>query len=265
MARELSQLPTNRIPPPAQQASETRWNTINTHWTERWLASIGGAALGTYGLFRQDWPGLALSVIGGALFYRGFSGHSYVYQGFGISTKKRQLAERVSVPHLQGVKMEKVLTIERPQQELYQHWRHFEHLPSFMNEVQEIKIIDEIHSHWVVKAPVGKNLEWDAEIINEKENELLAWRSLPGSAIAHAGSVHFLPAPGGRGTEVRVVMEYIPPAGRLGRLIAKILGKEPEIQMREGLRHFKQMMEAGEIPSTEGQPSGRTRTQSRKS
>src|SRR3954463_9795737 len=96
------------------------------------------------------------------------------------------------------------------------------------------------------------------------------WKTSPNAgrqclAIAHAGSVHFLPAPGGRGTEVRVVMEYIPPAGRLGRLIAKILGKEPEIQMREGLRHFKQMMEAGEIPSTEGQPSGRTRTQSRKS
>lgn len=227
------------------------------HPAERWLSSLGGGALTLYGLLRRDRSGWALAATGGVLTYRGMSGHSYLYQGFGIDTNQRELPPATSVPDQYGIKIEKAVTIERSPRELYQFWRHFENLPRIMEHLKEVRVIDETHSHWIVKAPAGKEVEWDAEIINDKENELVAWRSLPGGRIANAGSVHFTPAPGGRGTVVRVVLEYAPPAGRPGAFFAKIFGEEPELQMREDLRHFKQIMEAGEIPTTRGQPAGR--------
>jgi uncharacterized membrane protein len=112
-------------------------------------------------------------------------------------------------------------------------------------------------SHWVAKAPLGREIEWDAEIIAEQENEHLAWKSLPGSAVESIGSVQFSDAPGGRGTIVNVAMQYRPPAGSMGAAFAKLLGEEPGQQIREDLYHFKHMMETGEMASVEGQPSGR--------
>lgn len=229
----------------------------NMHTAERWLSSIGGGTLSAYGLSRRDWPGYILAIVGGILAYRGFSGHCFIYEGLGLDTSQHQLPRSASVPEQRGIKVERVMTIERSPQELYQFWRHLENLPRVMKYLQEVQILDEKHSHWIVVAPAGRNVEWDAEIINDKENELVAWRSLPGSQIANAGSVHFTPAPGGRGTEVRVVLEYVPPAGHAGALFAKIFGKEPEQQVREDLRHLKEHLEAGEIPTTRGQSSGR--------
>jgi len=231
--------------------------TVNMHWIERCLSSFGGATLTLSGFYRHDWTRFALSALGGALLYRGLSGHSFLYQVLRINTNRRTLPSNASVPHRQGVKVEKVLTVERSPQDLYHYWRYFEHFPQFMEHIKEIQILDEKHSHWVVNAPARKQVEWDAEIIADQEGQLIAWRSLPGSSIAHTGSVHFQPAPGGRGTEVRVVLEYVPPAGLPGVLVAKIFGKEPEQQIREELRHFKEFMEAGEIAGTRGQPSGR--------
>jgi uncharacterized membrane protein len=227
------------------------------HTAERWLSSIGGGVLTLYGLLRRDRPGWALAAAGGVLTYRGMSGHSYLYQGIGIDTSGRELPPSTSVPDGYGIKVEKAVTIARPAHELYQFWRHFENLPRIMEHLKEVKVLDETHSYWVVKAPAGKEVAWDAEIINDREDELIAWRSLPGARIPNAGSVHFTPATGGRGTVVRVVLEYAPPAGRPGALFAKLFGEEPEQQVREDLRHFKEIMEAGEIPTTTGQPTGR--------
>lgn len=117
-------------------------------------------------------------------------------------------------------------------------------------------------SHWVAKSPAGTS-EWDAEIINEHENHLIAWQSKPGSEIDHAGSVRFESAPAGQGTEVRVSLEYIPPAGKLGAAIAKLYGEEPELQVEDDLARFKALMEVGEIPTTEGQPVGAGQPQER--
>jgi len=108
----------------------------------------------------------------------------------------------------------------------------------------------------VAKGPGGTTVEWDAEVFNEKENELIAWRSLEGADVDNAGSVHFKPAPAGRGTEVRIVLKYDAPAGIVGSVMAKLFGEEPSQQIDEDLRRFKSLMEAGEIPSTEGQPTG---------
>src|SRR5262249_19531396 len=114
-------------------------------------------------------------------------------------------------------------------------------------------------SHWVARAPLGRTVEWDAEVINEKPNELIAWRSLEGSDVDTAGSVHFTPAPApaGRGPEVRVTCKYAPPAGKLGGWLAWLFGQEPSVQVREDLRAFKRLMEAGELPTVEGQTSCR--------
>jgi uncharacterized membrane protein len=163
------------------------------------------------------------------------------------------------VRHKQGIKVERAVTINKSPAELYRFWRNFENLPRFMEHLKSVTIIDNTHSHWVVNAPGGTSVEWDAVIINERENELIAWRSVESADIDNAGSVHFTPAPGGRGTQVRVVLEYDPPAGRAGATIARLFGEEPDQQVREDLRHFKEIMEAGEIPTTEGQPSGRSK------
>jgi uncharacterized membrane protein len=118
-------------------------------------------------------------------------------------------------------------------------------------------VTGEGRSHWVAKAPAGTTVEWDAEVYNEKENEMIAWRSLEGSQVDNAGSVHFTPAPGGRGTQVRVVLKYDPPAGVIGAAVARLFGESPAQQIDEDLRRFKQLMEAGEVATTTGQPSGR--------
>lgn len=162
-----------------------------------------------------------------------------------------------SVTENRGVKLVKTLTINRPMDELYAFWRDFANLPKFMKHLKNVTVLDEKTSHWEVTAPGGGTARWDALIINERPCELIAWRSADGSEIANAGSVRFKRSPSGRGTEVTVALEYVPPAGRLGQTIARWLGEEPEHQVRDDLNRFKWFMETGEIPTTEGQTSGR--------
>jgi uncharacterized membrane protein len=129
-----------------------------------------------------------------------------------------------------------------------------------MKHLESVKVTGGDRSHWVAKGPAGTSVEWDAEVYNEKENELIAWRSLEGSQVDNAGSVHFESAAGGRGTIVRVVLKYDPPAGKLGAVVARLFGESPAQQIDEDLRRFKQLMETGETATTEGQPSGRAAT-----
>jgi uncharacterized membrane protein len=148
--------------------------------------------------------------------------------------------------------VEQVVTINRSVDELYRFWRDFGNFPHFMRHVKSIEVLDNRRSRWTAKAPAGMSVHWDAEILQDHEGEWLAWRSLPGSQVEHSGSVRFAPAPGARGTEVRVQMEYKPPAGRVGRVIAMLFGEEPEQQIREDLRRFKALMETGEVPLSDG-------------
>jgi uncharacterized membrane protein len=127
-----------------------------------------------------------------------------------------------------------------------------------MTNLESVQETGERRSHWVAKAPAGTAVEWDAEIIEEQEGDLLSWRSLPGAEIPNAGEVRFTDAPAGRGTEVRVTLTYDPPAGAAGAALAKVFLKEPDQQTREDLRRFKQILESGETATTEGQPSGRS-------
>jgi uncharacterized membrane protein len=155
------------------------------------------------------------------------------------------------------IRVQKSITVNRSPEELYQFWHHFENLPRFMHHLQSVQVTEEKRSHWKSKAPAGMTVEWDAEIIADRPNELIAWRSLEGADVDNAGSVHFKPAPGGRGTEVRVEMQYIPPAGVIGATIAKLFGEAPDQQVWDGLRRFKQLVEVGEVIQSEATARGR--------
>lgn len=237
-----------------------RDSSVNVGQTERWASALAGGALAIYGLTRRNWGGAVLALVGGTLIARGSTGHCYMYDAIGVNTSEEPNNPLVSVPAGKGTKVEKSITINRSPEELYRFWRNFENLPRFMNHLESVKTIEGNRSHWVAKAPAGSTVEWDAEIYNEKENELIAWRSLEGADVDNAGSVRFEPATGGRGTVVRVTLKYDPPAGPLGALVAKLFGEEPSQQIEEDLRRFKQVMEAGEAATTEGQSSGRSAT-----
>ncbi len=222
---------------------------------ERWASLVGGGLLALTGLRQGSLGGLGMSAVGGALVYRGLTGRCEVYGALGVDTAKPH-GQVASIPAGQGVKVVRAITIARPAEELYRIWRNFDGLPRFMQHLVSVKS-EGNRSHWVARAPMGASISWDAEIVNEEPNRLIAWRSVEGSRVATAGSVTFEPAPGGRGTEVHVTLKYDPPGGKLGSWLAWAFGEEPGVQVGEDLRRLKQMMEAGEIATVEGQPSCR--------
>ncbi|MGK5440912.1 SRPBCC family protein [Micromonospora sp. URMC 105] len=154
--------------------------------------------------------------------------------------------------------MEVGVTVNRPASEAYRFWRDLENLPRFMAHLESVRADDLRRSHWTARGPAGRLVGWDAEIVEDRPDELIAWRSLPGAQVPNAGRVRFLPAPGNRGTEVRVELGYAPPAGRLGRAVAKLFGEEPEQQIRDDLRRFKQVLETGEVVRSDASPQGIT-------
>ena len=242
---------------------------VNVGRTERWLSILAGSALAAYGLKRRATPGGTAALAGAALLYRGATGHCNVYQALGVNRAHTQATERGTgriadrdsdtrqrLGGRRGIHVEESVTINRPIAEVYRFWRNFENLPQFMQHLESVSAREEGISHWIAKGPGGVNVEWDARIINEIDNKLIAWQSLEGSTIATAGSVNFDETP--RGTRVRVHLQYSPPGGKLGAAVAWLSGEEPNLQVREDLRRFKALLETGEIPTTAGQPSGRT-------
>jgi uncharacterized membrane protein len=224
---------------------------------ECWASLVGGGVLGLLGLSRRGPGGLALAAVGGSLVYRGLSGHCSLYQALGVNTAEER-GPATSVPAGRGIKFEESITIHKPAPELYRFWRNFENLARFLDHLESVRV-EGNRSHWVACGPLGSRFAWDAEVITERENELIGWRSLPGSEVDTAGSVHFRTLPGDRGTEVRVSLKYDPPAGRAGAAIAVLFGRSPQSQVREDLRRLKQYLETGEVPTTAGQPRGTCR------
>jgi uncharacterized membrane protein len=154
------------------------------------------------------------------------------------------------------------ITVEITPEEAYRRWRRFEDLPRWFTRLESVVERGGGRSRWRAKAPLGTEVAWEAELTEDRPGEVIAWRSLPGASIANEGRVRFAPAPGDRGTEVRVELRYAPPGGPLGVAAAKLTGEEPGRQVHDALRRFKQVIETGEIPTTEGQPSGRAPVQS---
>jgi len=145
------------------------------------------------------------------------------------------------------VRMTHSITVGKSPEECYGFWHNFENLPQFMRHLESVAVTGERRSHWKAKAPAGQSVEWDAETLEDRPNELISWRSTGDADVYNAGSVRFQKAPGGRGTEVRVEMEYKPMFGKLGSKVAMLFREEPGQQVMDDLRHFKQVMETGEI------------------
>jgi uncharacterized membrane protein len=188
-------------------------------------------ALGVFGL------GLGLSVLGARVLGPRASGPR---RGRLRSDRDRQ------------IHVDQAITINRPIDEVYRSWRDVENFPRFMRHLTSVAKLDARRSRWRAAAPAGTTVEWVAEIVEDRAPERIAWRSIEGSQVETSGLVAFHPAPGARGTEVRVKLSYTPPAGALGRGVAWIFGDNPEWLVTEDLRRFKQFMETGEIPISEG-------------
>lgn len=219
---------------------------------ERVLSVAAGAALLVRGIRRHGWK----SGAGGAgLIARGLTGYCPVNAAAG-RTRLRDDPKR-ALAGSRGFRLEDAVTIARPIEDVYAYWRDLSNLPLFMSSLDRVDMIDRIRSHWVMRGPAGVRVEWDAEIINEEPPSLIAWQSLPGADMASAGSVNFTPAR--LGTEVRVLMQYNPPAGKVGGVVAWLAGQSPAFQLREDLRRFKQLLEAGEVPASEPRLSERPR------
>jgi uncharacterized membrane protein len=226
---------------------------VNVGDRERLLSLLGGGALVGFGVGRRDLVGLGLAAAGACLAYRGLSGHCNVYGALGVTTAKPH-GPAASVAAGRGVKVVRAATINSPPDEVYRVWRDLENLPRFMSHLKLVTK-EGNRSYWVAKAPAGMSAEWDAEIVNDKPGRLIAWRSLEGSEVRTAGSVHFNPTPDGRGTEVLVELKYDPPGGKLGTWLAWLFGEEPGLQIRDDLKRFKEMMEAGRAAAAPKQPA----------
>lgn len=231
-------------------------HAVNVADWDRGVSVAAGTWLAITGIAR-GWRGMPRVLLGTALIRRGITGHSPFYEAFGLRTSPLgQGAATTSVPYELGLRVDRAITINRPRAEVYRFFRNLGNLPQFMRHVQSIVEIDSKTSHWVVKGPAGWTVAWEAVVHNERENELLAWRTLPGADVDHAGSVLFRDAPAGNGTEVKVELQYNPPAGTAGAVISKLWGEEPTMQIEDDLRRLKQILEVGEVLTTEGQPRG---------
>jgi uncharacterized membrane protein len=235
----------------------------NVHELERVASVAAGAALAAYAARRKDIPGLLLGLVGGALVERGMTGHCRVYAAFGMDTSdltlpvRQQHGPNAVLDASKARRVERAVTVHgKSPAELFAFWRDFENLPRITEHLESVEVLDDVRSRWTAKAPAGRTVEWDAEVYNEVPDQLIAWRSLHDADVPNAGSVHFTSVAGGRGTEVRVLLEYAPPAGRLGTAVARLFGEEPDQQVREDLRRFKQLMETGELAVSENPGQG---------
>jgi uncharacterized membrane protein len=207
---------------------------VNVGPGERLMSVVGGAGLLAYGLFRRSPRGLAMAATGGMMLYRGLGGQCLIYRALGIT---RATPADEPVGHL-GVKIEREIQVDEEPAKVYAFWRDFRYLPTIMPNLESVEVLSDTRSRWRVKAPAGTIIEWDAEIINDVPNELIAWQTLPGARVAHAGSVRFEPRPGG-GTTVRVSLQYDPPGGAVAHAVTRMFGTDPGRRIEEDLMRLK--------------------------
>ncbi len=184
--------------------------------------------------------GAALLGLGASVIARSLAGRNDAATGNG----KRNSG--ASVPYGQGTRIEKVFTIERSASDLYAYWRDLRNLPAIMSHLERVEVLDDGRSRWTAKGPGITSATWEAEIVDDTPDRRIAWRSVSGT-VPNAGSVSFTPAPGERGTELRVEMEWAPPGGALGKSLAHFFGDDPGLIVETDLRRFKATMEAGYV------------------
>ena len=231
---------------------------VNLGLAERIGSGVIGAALVAVGVMllgrRRSLPGsIALAATGAILAWRGTTGHCPAYQALGVEAED---ASAVSHPLGRSIHVVHRVRIQRSAAELYACWRDLKNLPRIMPHLQKVEPLGDGWSRWTVTAPRGRTVQWDARITEEQPNALIAWRSTDDADVPNDGHVRFESSPHGHGTMLEVDLRYRPPAGVIGALVARFSGTAPARQVREDLRRFKQVMEAGEIPTTAGQARG---------
>jgi len=225
-------------------------HAVNVGQGERLLCVGGGGLLTLLGVKERGLLGCGLAALGGGLVYRGVSGYCAMYSALGARTADVH-APQASVAAGHGFKVMEAVVVHATSEDLYNIWRDFENLPRFMTHLVRVQARGN-RSHWVAQGPAGTEVAWDAEIITEDPGRMIGWRSLEGSQIKTAGSVHFTPVPGAQGTEVVVTLKVDPPGGKLGAWLATLFGQNPAHQIRDDLRRFKALVESGQITRPEG-------------
>jgi uncharacterized membrane protein len=235
-----------RFRPRAHNGADGKHENAHTA-VQRWLPAAAGSALALVGLSRRSPAGAALAMAGGALAYAGSRGQAGLPEWLRIGSTQQGG---------DGLTVRQGITILRSREELYSTWRDVGNLPRFMRFVQSVEMLDERRSRWLAAGPAGTTAQWDMEITEDRPNELICWHSLPGTPVPNRGEVRFQPAPGGRGTEVRLVLDFDPPSRELGATLGDVLGEATHRVVLESLRNFKRLMETGEIPRNDPQPMG---------
>jgi uncharacterized membrane protein len=260
--------------------------TLNVGQGERQLSVAGGAALLLYTLINRSRSSWVTGPLGAYLIWRGQTGYCPVYQAMKINTAQPQSAWQGNgygqqqrgwqgnggvqqIPIQQGIQQQsnqqqsnrieirRAVTVNKPAQELYNFWRKLENLPQFMHHLERVEQTGDKRSHWKAKIAGGIPVEWDAEIVEDVPGKRIAWRTKPDSQVQQSGVVEFKEATGGRGATVTVDIHYLPPAGIIGETFGRLLNGITAQQVKDDIGRFKSLMEAGEIPTIEGQPAGR--------
>lgn len=211
---------------------------------EDWSAAVTGGLLMLFGMSRRSWPGLCLALAGTPLVYRGVTG---AWPDALLAHPDDTGHTRAALGADRGVHVREAVRLEKPIAEVFDFWRKLENLPRFMQHLESVTDHGEGRSTWIARGPAGLRVEWNAEIINEVPNQVIGWRSTEGADIVTAGSVNFDMVRNGTSTQVTVHLQYEPPAGRAGDLIATLFGRAPSQTIREDLRRLKQILEAGEL------------------
>jgi uncharacterized membrane protein len=239
-------------------AAEHPGPDVNVSHVERAASITLGTALVALALSRRRSAGaLTVGLFGAYMTWRGATGHCLLYEALDTGTAPDEEDDRLAAGGHDDTSVEAAVTISRAPDEVYAFCRALENAPRFMAFIESVQPLDALRSRWVARTASGQTLDWTAEILEDRPGELFAWRSLPGQSVHHEGAFRFRPAPGGRGTEVRLDLEYQPPGAPLMRAVARLFGSVAEYAAEEDLRRVKQILEAGETATTRGQPQAR--------
>lgn len=225
---------------------------LNLTRVDRWSYVVSGLSLVAWGLRRGSAGGGALVCVGGWLLYQAYTGHNPMFGPLNIRVN-RDPRERDAK---ETIVVNASLTIGKPRHQIYRFWRQLDNLPRVAPQLRRVDVVDAWRSRWSVTLPTGER-EWESEITRDEENREIAWRTTMRQSVINFGSVQFRDAPAGRGTLVKVHLEYVPPAGALGTAIARMTGQSPERMVEDALRRLKQLLETGAIDSAQSQSSDR--------
>lgn len=248
---DTNELTTNINAEASEIPPATGSSTMNVGTAERIVSALGGAALTVMALRNLRSPsGVGMLLTGGFLLVRGISGYCAVNNAVGRNTVRRPGSP---------VEVETTVTLHKPASEVYAFWRKLENLPRFMKHLEKVEELDQTRSRWTAKGPAGVgSVSWEAEILEDHQNEFISWSSLPGSTVDNAGQVRFLETP--EGTDIKVRMTYRLPAGDIGGVAAKLFSPMAAKMMRDDIRDLKKVMESGET-SAKGYPKKKNRKQ----